>query len=128
MGSRAGAWSDRGDWSGSSVEKGRASKDDPVDRRVETLLGRPLADDAEERERRVDEVALPVEADVAEDAVLDAGAEDLTCDRGARPVRPPDRVEKDLGGLCAVRGAEVRPGARGPRSRETLEELPSAWR
>ena len=44
--------------------------DDPVDRRAETLLGRRLADDADERERRVHEVAVPVEADVAEDAVL----------------------------------------------------------
>jgi len=59
-------------------------------------------------DRGGDEVAVAVEVDLAEEAVADACAWKLACQRRARTVRPRDRVEQDLRGVTVAVGAIAR--------------------
>ncbi len=71
---------------------------------------------------------LRVEADVAEDAVLDPRPADLLQDGRARAVRAGDRVEQDLRSLRAVARGEVGAGVASASGCERVEELTTAWR
>ena len=74
---------------------------------------------AEDRDRSLDEIALAVEADISEKAVLDPCLEELSRHRGTRPVGAGDRVEEDLGGLRPVDGR-----ARSVRAPERRRAVP----
>jgi hypothetical protein len=72
-----------------------------------------------DRQRALDDVAVAVEADVAEQPVLDPRAQELAGDRRTRPVGALDRVEQDLGRLGGM--DEV---ARGQAIADRPEQAP----
>jgi hypothetical protein len=79
---------------------GRLNADEAIDDEVAPR-------EAEDRDRCLDEVASPVECDVAEDSVPDLRPAYLVRDRRPRAVRARDRIEEDLGALRAVGGGVV---------------------
>src|SRR5262245_38911435 len=90
--------------------------DDAVDHELAAV-------EPQDRDRSLDEVAVRIEGDVAEDPVPDLCPANLVHHARARAVRAPDRVEQNLGGLRAVARCEFRSGIPAALCRKRLEKL-----